>query len=329
VAESKRPAGRWKVLLGCQENLYRLLVNLPDGVLLLDSEGRVLFANPAAEALFGCSPVTVIGNVLGFLMVEGETEIEIPRTDGTLRTAEIRAVRLDLEEEELYLASLRDVSERIQAEDKVLSLGRQLVEVYETIHNRVGKELHDTVGQPLIGLKLALHRFQELQERDPDIGLEEIVNLVDDMINSIRDLSHTLRPAIGDGYGLKESLENHFHRLESNNDLVIRFSGELRESEIPRLIETVAFRIIQEGVANTLRYAEVEEVEVAVSTQDDERLSIRIEDQGKGFRPEEAVHEGAVGLKAMRERVELAGGSLSVDSAPGKGTRITAVLPLK
>jgi len=331
VAERRRrriPSGRLpEALPADQENLHRLLANLPDGVLLLDREGRVMYANPAAERLFGYSPVTMIGNVLGFPVVEGETEIEIPRTDGTLRTAEIRAVRLDWEEE-LYLASLRDVSERKRAEDKVLTLGRQLVEAYETIHSRVGKELHDMVGQPLIGLKLALHRFRELQEQDPDIGLGEIGTLVDDMINSIRDLSHTLRPAIGNGYGLKDSLENHFHRLESKCDLVIRFRDEFSEAEIPRLTETVAFRIIQEGVANALRYAEVEEVEVAVGTSD-EHLSIRIEDHGKGFKPEMSEQHGGVGLKAMRERAELAGGSLSVDSAPGKGTRITAVLPLK
>lgn len=312
-----------------RESLHRLLANLPDGVLLLDRDGRVMYANPAAEAIFGYSPVTMIGNLLGFPVVEGETEIEIPRRDGTLRTAEIRAVRLDWEQEELYLASLRDVSERKQAQDKVLTLGRQLVEAYETIHSRVGKELHDTVGQPLIGLKLALHRFRELQEHDPDVGLGEIGALVDDMINSIRDLSHTLRPAIGNGYSLKESLENHFHRLESKSNLVIRFRDAFSESVIPRLIETVAFRIIQEGVENVLRWSEVAEVEVAVSAGKDERLSIRIEDHGKGFRPEEADRDGGVGLQAMRERAELAGGSLTVDSAPGKGTRITAVLPLQ
>jgi two-component system sensor histidine kinase NreB len=288
-----------------------------------------MFANPAAKALFGYGPVTMIGNVLDFPVVEGETEIEIPRTDGTLVTAEIRAVRFDWNEQELYLASLRDVSERKKAEDKVLTLGRQLVEAYEMIHSRLGKELHDLVGQPLIGLKLALNRLQELQEQDPGIRVGEISALVDDMINSIRDLSHSLRPAIGKDYGLKESLENHFHRLESQSALIIRFRDEFGETEIPKLAETVAFRIIQEAVANAIRYAEVEEVEVAVSVRNDERLLIRIEDHGKGFRPEEADRDDGVGLKAMRERTELAGGSLAVDSAPGEGTRITAVLPLK
>lgn len=323
----RKSSGRLRALPADQKTLHRLLSYLPDGVLLLDSEGSVLVANPAAEALFGYSPVTMIGRVLGFPVVEGVTEIEIPQSGGDVCTAEIRAVRVKWAEAELFLASLRDVSERKQAEKKVLTLGRQLLEAYETLHSRVGKELHDSVGQPLIGLKLTLHRFQELQEQEPDIGLGEIGGLVDDMINSIRDLSHSLRPAVGDGYSLKESLENHFHRLESRNDLIIRFHDDFSGSVIPRLTETVAFRIVQEGLSNVLQYAEVTEAEVSVSTRE-EQLVIRIEDRGKGFNPEEAEQEGGIGLRAMRERAELAGGSLSLDSAPGGGTRITAILPL-
>ena len=327
MAERKRRR-QFTPLPGDQESLHRLLNNLPDGVLLLDQEGRVRFANPAAERLFGYTPVTMIGNMLGFPVVEGVTEIEIPRSGGGLITAEIRAVRIQWAREELFLASLRDVSERKQAEGKVLSLGRQLLDAYETIHSRVGKELHDTVGQPLIGLKLALHRFQELREQEPDTGMREIGDLVDDMINSIRDLSHSLRPAVGDSYGLKESLDNHFHRLETRKGLVVHFKDEFAGSDISRLTETVAFRIIQEGLSNVLEHAEVDEALVAVETREG-KLVIRIEDRGKGFEPQEAERDGGVGLQAMRERAELTGGSLSVESVPGEGTRITAVLPLE
>jgi PAS domain-containing protein len=91
VAERKRPrsAGGPRTLPTDQEQLRRLLNYLPDGVLLLDPEGCVLFANPAAERLFGYTPATMIGNILGFPVVEGGTEIEIPQTGGGLRTAEI------------------------------------------------------------------------------------------------------------------------------------------------------------------------------------------------------------------------------------------------
>ena len=329
MAEGKRrrSARGPRALPTDQESLRRLLDNLPDGVLLLDQEGRVRFANPAAAALFGYSPVTMIGNILGFPVVEGVTEIEIPRSGGELRTAEIRSVRFRWAEEELILASLRDVSERKQAEGKVLSLGRQLLETYETTHNRVGKELHDTVGQPLIGLKLALHRFQELQTHEPDISLGEIGELVDQMINSIRDLTHSLRPAVGDVWSLRELLENHFHWLETKEKLTVRFRDGFSKIPLPQLIATVAFRIIQEGLDNITQYAGVREAEVSVSTRDDQ-LVICIEDRGKGFKPEE-TRRGGIRLRAMRERAELAGGSLSVDSIPGGGTRITAALPLK
>jgi signal transduction histidine kinase len=107
----------------------------------------------------------------------------------------------------------------------------------------------------------------------------------------------------------------------------VRFRDGFSDTELSRLIETVAFRIIEEALENVYRYAGVQEVEVAIGAEED-RLVIRIDDQGTGFDPGKAVHEAGIGLKAMRERAELSGGSLSVDSAPGRGTHLTVVLPL-
>jgi signal transduction histidine kinase len=329
MAERRRPGrpDRRKAMPADRESLHRLLANLPDGVLLLDQEGRVRFANPAAEALFGYGPATMLGNLLGFPVIAGVTEIEIPSSDGSLRTAEIHAVRIQWQGEELVLADLRDVSALKDTQGKLLSLGRHLVEAYEYIHNRVGKELHDTVGQPLIGLKLALHRFRALQDQDPDVGLGEIGELVDEMIDSIRELSHSLRPPVGDGFTLKEALENHFHRLEYREGFRVHLLGTFPQAELTRIIQIVVFRIVEEGLDNVMRYAGVEEAEVVISTEEG-RLVVRIDDRGRGFDTQKAVNSVGVGLKAMRERAELAGGSLSVDSAVGRGTRLTAVLPL-
>jgi signal transduction histidine kinase len=310
-----------------QKSLRLLLESLPDGVLLIDRSGMVSFANPAAESLFNFEPGTLAGGFLGFPVVEGVTEIEIPRTGGRLITAEIRAVRVRWQEQELYLASLRDVSERKRAEQKMLTLGQQLFSVYETIQGRLGKELHDTIGQPLIGLKLALHRFRERQEQEPDTALEEIGALIDGIINSIRDFSHTLRPAVSNDWSLSDALENHFHRLRAQRGLAVHFRDRAPEFPLPPITETVVLRIVQEGLDNVLRHAKVDEVEVLIDTRGDD-LVLMIEDRGRGFDPARKNHEG-IGLEAMRERAELAGGTMTVDSSPGKGTRLTAVLPLK
>ncbi len=310
-----------------QKSLRLLLESLPDGVLLIDRSGLVSFANPAAESLFDFEPGTLTGGFLGFPVVEGVTEIEIPRAGGGRIAAEIRAVRVRWQEQELYLASLRDVSRRKRAEQKMLTLGQQLFSVYETIQGRLGKELHDTIGQPLIGLKLVLHRFCERQEQEPDTALEEIGALIDDMINSIRDFSHTLRPAVGNDWSLSDALENHFHRLKAQRGLTVHFQDRASGCDLPPITETVVLRIVQEGLDNVLRHAKVDEVEVLIDTRGDD-LVVMIQDRGRGFDPAREHHEG-IGLEAMRERAELAGGTMTVDSSPGKGTRLTAVLPLK
>jgi signal transduction histidine kinase len=317
--EKGRPVSR--------RSLLRLLDSLPDGVLLVDPGGRVIFANPAAERLFDYQPGSMVGRFLGVPVVEGVTEIEIPQAGGGLNTAEIRAVRVRWGAKHLILASLRDVSQRKQAEHRLLTLGKQLLEAYETITGRLGKELHDSIGQPLIGLKLALYRFQELREREPEVGLEVINTLVDEMIDSIKELSHNLRPALGDQWSLRDALENHFRRLEIQGELTVHFVDHLSDCEPSRVIQTVAFRIIQESLDNVLRHARVREADVTVDAKNGD-LRIHVDDRGAGFDPSVSKN-GGIGLETMRERTELAGGTLTVDSTPGGGTRISAVLPLR
>lgn len=289
----------------------------------LGAEGKLIIEYVEVTPVLG----TLAGSLLGFPVVEGVTEIEIPQAGGGLLTAEIRAVRVRWQEQELFLASLRYVSERKLAEQKMLALGQQLFAAYETIQGRLGKELHGTIGQSLIGLKLALHRFRERQEQEPDTDLEEIGALIDDMINSIRDFSHTLRPAVSNDWSLGEALENHFHRLKAQRGLTVHFQDRASGCDLPSITETVVLRIVQEGLDNALQHANVDEVDVLIDTRGDD-LVVRIEDRGRGFDPAREDHEG-IGLEAMRERAELAGGTMTVDSSPGEGTRLTAILPLK
>jgi signal transduction histidine kinase len=308
------------------ESLRLLLDSLPDGVLLTDEQGGVLFANPAAESLFGHEQGTMAGSTLGYPVLEGVTEIEIPRQDGSLVTTEIRAVRMRLQGRKLFVASFRDITERKEAEEKIVTLGQQLLNAYETINRRLGKELHDTIGQPLIGLKLALHHFRDLQAEMPDVGVEEIGVLIDHLIDSIRELDHSLRPVIRDDWSLQDALENHFQRLGSHKGLRVLFLHQGLDACFPEIIETVVFRIVEEALDNTARYAGVQEAEVSLYA-DGERLTVTIADEGCGFDPATVVPD-SIGLRAMRERAELAGGTVIVDSAAGAGTRITAILPL-
>ncbi|MBN1836645.1 MAG: PAS domain S-box protein, partial [Spirochaetales bacterium] len=182
--------------------LQRLLLALPDGVLLLDGAGSVRYANPAAERLFGYEQGSMAGHPLGCPVLEGRAEVEIPRQGEGMAVAEIRAVELEWDGERLTLATFRDITGRKLAEEKTATLGRELLEVYETLQDRLGKEIHDAIGQPLVGLKLALQRYRDLQEQDREIGLGEVGLLIDDMVDVVRELSHALRPTTGKGWSL-------------------------------------------------------------------------------------------------------------------------------
>ncbi len=309
----------------CQRFLRTLLIGLPDGVLLVDPDGKIAYANPAAESLFEAESGNLAGHSLRYPLVEGVTEIEIIRRSGEILTVEMRATRLNWANRSNFLASLRDISERKDAHDKIITLSKSLFEGYEVLNRRIGKEIHDSIGQPLIGLKLAIARFSEELERHPQTGLEEVNDLIDGIIGSIRDLSHNLRPATQDDWSLKEILENHFSRVQKKSGLNVKFRSSFADVSLTPLVETVVLRIIQEGIENVIQHAGVNQADVSVQSKG-HRLEIVVEDHGRGFTMSEVV-KGSTGLKSMRERIELAGGTFTVISGPGKGTLITATLP--
>ncbi len=306
-------------------SLMRLLLNdLPDGVLLAEYNGKVLYANPAAESLFGAQG-SLVGNDLGYPLVEGVTEIELVNKMGEMITAEMRAALITWNATRYIVASLRNITDRKNAHEKVIALGKSLLDGYEEINRRTGKDLHDRIGQPLIGLKLAISRFTH--GSDGDAGLKEVNELIDQMINNVRDLSHNLRPVVDKGFDLHDILENHFHRIEKRYGISINFTSRFSTAVLTPLTETVVLRVIQEGIDNVIRYADVDEADVSVESQD-HTLHVTLEDRGRGFEPLSNGHPG-LGLRTIRERVELAGGTTRIESAPGKGTTITVTLPLE
>jgi signal transduction histidine kinase len=226
---------------------------------------------------------------------------------------------------------------RIQAEvalrqyaDRLQTLSRRLVEVQEAERRTIAGELHDEIGQALTGLKFVLEMAGRQSPQDATSKLREADGLVNQLLQKVRTLSLDLRPSALDDLGLLPALLMMCDRYTTltNVRVTVKHTGVEGRRFAPDT-ETGAYRIAQEALTNVARYAAVQEATVRLWVEEG-MLWVQVEDEGVGFDPETTLAAPrSSGLVGMRERATLLGGRLAVESAPGRGTRVTAELPLR
>ena len=201
-----------------------------------------------------------------------------------------------------------------------MRLAAVLLEEAERRH--LAKELHDEVGQSLTALKL------RLQVAEPSEQVVQARGLVEEMLQRVSNLSLDLRPAMLDDLGLLPALVWLFERYTAQTAVQVQFAHAGLDGRLSPVVETAAFRIVQEALTNVARHAAVQMVNVRV-WRDAKALSVQVADAGKGFDADAALAAGrSTGLSGMRERAAALGGTLLIEAGAGSGTRLTAELPL-
>ena len=220
----------------------------------------------------------------------------------------------------LALSRVRPSALSAEGERRSLeSLSRRLVELQEAERRALARELHDEVGQILASFQLHLEGAK--------ISVpQEVRSLLGRLSSRVRDLSMDLRPPMLDELGLLPTLLWHFERYRAQTGVRVDFQHSGPVGRLATNVETAAFRIVQEALTNVARHARVQEARVSLEAHPD-RIELRVEDRGVGFRPESAWTGASSGLAGMRERARLVGGRFRIDSAPGTGTRLEARLP--
>jgi signal transduction histidine kinase len=217
-------------------------------------------------------------------------------------------------------------------EERMAILRQQLALVtaaQEEERGRIARELHDGLGPALASLNLRLRTARKLLEQDhhPVAGeIEELAEQAQASIRDIRRLMYDLRPAALDELGLVPALRDYLAHCQQEHGLVIEFTAD-EGRHLPAPVETALFRIAQEGLNNVVRHAQAQRVEVTLQ-QDERHVTLRIADDGRGFDPEAPRSGTHLGLWSMRERVEQLGGQFEIESAPGRGTTVRALIPL-
>jgi signal transduction histidine kinase len=230
----------------------------------------------------------------------------------------------------LYGRRLRRAhADRRRAEEAAHEFSGRLIKAQEEERARLARELHDDVTQRLASLAIDAGR-EERKLSSPAAGSamrsmrEGLVRLSED----VHALSYRLHPSILEDLGLVEALKSECERFSRTCPVRLETNAQDVPATVPRDVALCLFRIAQEGLRNIARHAGATRVEVGLRRMDD-GLQLTVKDNGAGFDP--AQHRAGVSLghAGMRQRVFFLGGTIEIDSSPGRGTMIFAWVPLK
>ena len=208
---------------------------------------------------------------------------------------------------------------------------RRSLEAAEQERSRWARELHDETLQALGGLRLLLSSAE--RESDPAKRGELIVHAREQVtaeIENLRNLITELRPAELDEIGLESALEALATRRAAGDSLDVRVDVDLgvdtsdRERRLPAPIESTVYRLVQEALTNVAKHAGADRVDVRVGVVNGS-VDVTVSDNGAGFEPESV--SGGWGVVGMQERVALLNGRFELESSPGGGTKVHAILP--
>lgn len=196
--------------------------------------------------------------------------------------------------------------------------------------NRLARDLHDAITQSLFSLRLTIETAASLVPGDPEgagAELERARALVESLFVELRSLIFELRPPALEADGLAGTVRKHLEVVGRANDLAVAVTAT-GERRLPEAVEHELFRIVQEAVTNVVRHAGASSLAVTIDLGPG-RATVTVGDDGVGFVPDaRPVRSRRLGLTSMRERAQGLGGSLAIDSSPGKGTTVRVEVPV-
>ncbi|MFN8283578.1 MAG: sensor histidine kinase [Chitinophagales bacterium] len=206
-----------------------------------------------------------------------------------------------------------------------------ILEAEEIERQRIARDLHDGVGQLLSATKLnfnAITNNLSLENKQTEEKLYKSISMIDDSIKEIRNISHNMMPATLQHYGIIKAIEEFTDRMNQSGKSNITFEHhDVNESQLNNTFQLMLYRITQEIINNTLKYAEAQSVNIQL-IGDENELILTIEDNGIGFDVQKAMEKDGIGLKNIQLRVEYLKGNLNIDSTIGKGTTTIIEIPL-
>ncbi|MGC1452363.1 MAG: PAS domain S-box protein [Candidatus Sulfotelmatobacter sp.] len=222
-----------------------------------------------------------------------------------------------------------DITERKLAEAALANVSRKLIEAQEQERTRIGRELHDDIGQRLAMLAIELQQLHENSLILPEVRsrMDELRKQTSEIAADIQSLSHELHSAKLQYLGLAVAMKSVCRDFAQQQKVEIDCENHDMPSALSGDISLALFRVFQEALHNSLKHSGVRQFEVRLWGTSDE-IHLTVKDSGAGFDLEVAKTSRGLGLTSMEERVKLLNGTLSIESQPNRGTMIHARVPL-
>ena len=327
------------------ERLHSIIDSAMDAIITVDDSQRVLLFNSAAERIFQCPAREAIGGPLDRFIPErfraahrrhvahfaqtgattramgGRLALFGRKADGSEFPIDASISQVSAEGRKFYTVILRDITERVNAEQalersyaELRELSAAMNEVRETERTRIARELHDELAQWLTALKMDVSWMATRLPRDQTPLIEKaekMKQVVDTTVSSVRRIAADLRPVMLDDLGLVPAVEGLLHALSERSAIVVSLEADAEALDYGEPLATSLYRMVQEALTNVGRHAEAREAGVTMGFEGED-LVVRVRDDGKGYDAEAAARRKSYGIMGIRERAQTLGGRASV-----------------
>jgi PAS domain S-box-containing protein len=329
-----------------------------DAVCITDRNGVIEYINPAFERLSGFTLEEARGRTPRILhsgqqdrafyeqlwatILSGSVfrgVVVNRRKDGVLWYSEltIAAIRDSRGQRTKFVSTHRDITERMEAEARLRESEQQarafaarVESIREDERSRIAREIHDELGQALTGLRYDITWLAGKALAAQPAFAERIIDMLqvlDDAVQSVRRISTELRPGLLDDLGLAAAIEWQAQEFQSRTGIGCHSRVEGDEPALEPRLATALFRIVQEALTNVARHAGASRVDVSLA-EDATRVTLVVQDDGRGISEEELRNARSLGLLGMRERVAPFCGTVDIAGRPGMGTTVRVTVPL-
>lgn len=340
-----------------QNHLRTILDTEPQCIKLLNKDGQVLDMNIKGLEMVEANCLNDILNlpIVGILKKEYQTnfnksikevfngktvhlQFEIIGFKGTHRWLESHAVPFYNKERKItaLLAVTSDITQRKLIEldleksyNSVRELTHHLQNIREEERVIISREIHDELGQYLVAMKMDIAWLnKKLNKSDILIQqkIDDVLELISEMIKSVRKISHNLRPYSLSDFGLDVAVEQYYKEFEIRSNIKTNFSYNVNHIEIIDEVKTTLYRIIQESFTNIAKHSKAKNVSIQIFNSEN-NIILKIEDDGIGFNIDTLPTKKTLGIIGMKERANILGGTYQIKSEKDKGTSIEVTIP--
>ena len=324
-----------------------------DAIISVDARHRIVLYNRAAEKIFGWPSEQALGERLEKLMPvrfraahsdhihhfasTGTTSRRMgdgtvlfgQRASGEDFPLEASISHLETADGKLFTVILRDVTERARTREELNAFASEAHAILEGEKTRIARELHDELAQSLTALKMDTIWVRDNFPIDPQAAatkLGDMLDMLDTTVAATRRIAADLRPLMLDDLGLVPAIEWLVQNFRQRTGVACTLNVE-EDVELHEPYATAVFRMVQESLANVAKHAAASEVWIRIDRAPG-KVVLQVRDNGRGFLPAAPRKPYSLGLMGLRERAQLLKGSVTIDSQPGRGTRIDVHIPV-